>query len=107
VSVSPALFSSLRDGIHARSFTPTIESRPQVGAEVELIAYDTATNLPMPLLAPRRGLVELLRRHAPRLGWTELPGYGPVPRFDIRGRASVSFEPGGQIEISTIPQMGA
>ncbi|MDB4875857.1 MAG: glutamate--cysteine ligase [Gemmatimonadetes bacterium] len=100
VAISPERFAALRDGIHRRSFAPAVDAR-RVGAEVELIAYDAATNVPLPLLDARRGLIRLLRRHAPALGWTERQSYSPVPGFDIGGEAIVSFEPGGQIEISS------
>ncbi len=74
----------------------------RVGAEVELLAYDAATWAPLPLLG-NRGLVALLRELGARAGWHERRGYGAVPSFDVPGRALITFEPGGQIEISTVP----
>lgn len=106
--VSPDHFAALRDGIYATSFAPTVESRlPLVGAEVEFLAHDSITGFPLPLLSGSRGLVDLLRRYAVGAEWRERPGYGRVPRFEIPGRALISFEPGGQLEISTVPCVGA
>lgn len=97
--------ASLRDGIFATSFTPAPDSM-RVGVEVELLAYDVETNLPRVLLGNADGLVNLLRRYAKRAGWNERPGYSDVPYFDVPGLATISFEPGGQIEISTLPSDG-
>ena len=37
----------------------------------------------------------------------ERPGYGSVPRFDTPGGATISFEPGGQLEVSSAPHASA
>jgi glutamate--cysteine ligase len=99
-------FALRRDEIHRRNFAPASDGEMRVGAEVELLVYDDETNVPLSLLDGRRSLIALLRRHADILGWTEAPGYGGVPRFDVGGRATVSFEPGGQLEISTVAHSG-
>lgn len=104
--ISSGRFAALRDGIHATSFAPETR-RPLVGAEVEFLAHDAVTSFPLPLLSGSRGLVDLLRRHAVGAEWRELRGYGRVPRFEVPGRAIISFEPGGQLEISTVPCDGA
>jgi glutamate--cysteine ligase len=100
--ISLARFAALRDGIHATTFAPEAR-RPLVGAEVEFLAHDSETGFPVPLLSGSRGLVDVLRRYAATLDWRELRGYGRVPRFEVPGRAMISFEPGGQLEISTVP----
>ncbi|MEO7085566.1 MAG: glutamate-cysteine ligase family protein [Gemmatimonadaceae bacterium] len=94
--------ASLRDGIFKTSFAPGPE-RTRVGVEVELLAQDAATGFPRPLLGNVHALVPLIRAYAVSAGWSERAGYGDVPYFDIPGRATISFEPGGQIEISTLP----
>lgn len=66
-----------------------------------MLALDSASNRPIPLIGDRRSLIALLREQALLLGWCEVAAHGPVPRFEIPGQAVVSFEPGGQLEIST------
>lgn len=100
-SVPGSRLASVRDSIHGRCFAPGRAESRAVGAEIELLALDSATNRPVTLIGGPRSLVALLRRQAVSLGWHEVAGYGPVPRFEIPGRAIVSFEPGGQLEIST------
>ena len=102
MSVPAKRFAMLRDAIHAQSFAPAAVTR-RVGAEVELLALDAATGFPVPLVSGRRSLVHLLRRYAVAQGWQELVGYGAVPRFDIPGQGIISFEPGGQLELSANP----
>jgi glutamate--cysteine ligase len=100
--ISPTRFAALRDDIDTTCFAPQHGVVNRVGAEVEFLVLDELTRLPLPLGGPR-GLVERLRRYATRAGWTEFRGYDGTPRFDAAGLATISFEPGGQLEISTIP----
>ena len=92
---------ALRDVIHRASFVPDAPTR-RVGVEVELLVHDEA-GFPVPLLGGRRNLVSVLRSYASRAGWREVVGYGDVPRFVVPGKGIVSFEPGGQLEISSEP----
>lgn len=93
------LLTRRRNEIHAASFSPTSE-RLYIGAEVELLALDDETRIPLALLGPG-GLVPRIAEYGARLGWRETPGYGTVPKFLIPGRGVISFEPGGQIEFSS------
>lgn len=90
---------TLRDDLYARSFAPDLTDARMIGAEVELLAFDCATDLPVPL---ERALIPALRRYGQRHGWVELSAPGGMTRFEIPRRAIVSFEPGGQIEISSV-----
>jgi glutamate--cysteine ligase len=45
----------------------------------------------------------MLRAYGDRSGWRETAGYGRVPKFVLPGQGVISFEPGGQLEISTDP----
>ena len=101
-NVAPSLFAALRDEIHGASFSPQTDSVNRVGAEVEFLVFDDASRLPLPLRG-RGGLIGTLRQLAPRVGWTEFAGYDGTPRFDVAGQGTISFEPGGQLEISTVP----
>lgn len=100
-------FDALRAGIEAESFSPQPADSRRIGAEVEFLVADESDDRPVPLLEGRRGLIAILRRHADALRWRELAGYGRVPRFETSNGAIISFEPGGQIEISSAPADGA
>jgi glutamate--cysteine ligase len=81
------------------------EGRLAVGAEVELIplriedqgrlALDRTDGIP--------GIVDLVGRAGDGQGWLRERTSGGVPRFRIPGVGFVTFEPGGQLEISTRP----
>ena len=103
---APSLFAALRDEIHGASFSPQTDSVNRVGAEVEFLVFDDASRLPLPLRG-RGGLIGMLRQLARRVGWTEFAGYDGTPRFDVAGQGTISFEPGGQLEISTVPCQSA
>ena len=98
---SAGRFASLRNAIHDRCFTAARVPSCAVGAEIELLALDGVSNRPLSLIGDRRSLVALLRQRSSSLGWREVAAYGPVPRFELPGQAGLSFEPGGQLEIST------
>ncbi len=93
------------DEVRRRCFAPSGDDR-RVGVEAELLVYDDDTNRPLLLVGERRSLVGLLRRSSAQLGWTETPGYGDVPKFATADGAVVSFEPGGQLEISSAVHSG-
>lgn len=101
-NISSARFAALRDDVHATCFSPQEGGVGRVGVEVEFLVVDELTHIPLPLLGSR-GLIERLRRYAGRVNWTEFRGYDGTPRFDAAGAATISFEPGGQVEISTSP----
>lgn len=104
MTLNPDVVRALRDDVHARCFAPDTADSRAIGAEVELLALDVATNRPVPLEATAsRALIPILRRYGVRHGWVERPAPGGMTKFEIPGRAIVSFEPGGQIEISSVP----
>jgi dimethylhistidine N-methyltransferase/glutamate--cysteine ligase len=99
--ISPARFAAVRDEIHETCFSPQPNAIGRVGAEVEFLVLDELTHFPLSLLG-KRGLIERLRRYSARSDWSEFRGYDGTPRFDVNG-TTISFEPGGQLEISTTP----
>jgi glutamate--cysteine ligase len=101
-SASSGIVASRRDEIHVASFSPAPDSHC-VGAEVELLAFHEQSLMPVPL-AGAGGLVAQVRDYGPSIGWREVGGYGPIPKFVVPGRGVISFEPGGQIEFSSNPQ---
>jgi glutamate--cysteine ligase len=73
----------------------------RIGAEVELIPVSTDTGAQVPIAAAE-GLatLPLLRGFGQRHGWTEQPSPYGVPQFQLPDGGIVSYEPGGQIELS-------
>jgi glutamate--cysteine ligase len=77
---------------------------PRIGAEVELIPVSAATGLQVPIAAPEGpATLPLLRQHAARHGWIEGPPTYGAPQWEVPGAGIVSYEPGGQIELSALP----
>ena len=79
-------------------------SRPRIGAEVEVIPVDVETGRPLPLDGSDRSTLALLRIAGARAGWRERrSAKANVPEVELPDGARITFEPGGQIEISSAP----
>lgn len=79
---------------------------PRCGVEVEFIPVDRATGRPAVPGATDDGpgTAALLRSHGCARGWREVATPAGVPAWDLPDGGRVSFEPGGQIELSTRPE---
>lgn len=75
--------------------------RPRIGAEVELIPVSAETGAQVPVVS-EGGLSTLpfLRRFGARHGWREQPSPYGVPQWSLPDGGTISYEPGGQIELS-------
>jgi glutamate--cysteine ligase len=93
----------LFDGIESL-FTPrspSVESRA-IGAELELIPFDAETRRAVPIIGEfDSGSLRVMRDVACHAGWTEIPAGADPPSWALAGGGRVSFEPGGQIELSS------
>ncbi|HST63356.1 MAG TPA: glutamate-cysteine ligase family protein [Longimicrobium sp.] len=75
--------------------------RPRIGAEVELIPVSVETGAQVPVVsAEGLSTLPLLRRFGLRHGWTEQPSPYGVPQWSLPDGGIISYEPGGQIELS-------
>ena len=83
----------------ARGAKPRAEFR--VGTEYEKVAVDAAHRRGDPVLGPR-GIESVLRRLADRYGWEPHEEEGRVIALS-GGKATITLEPGGQIELSGEP----
>lgn len=101
MTIAPALLARLRDGLHARCFAPAADAR-SIGAEVELLALDVDTFRPVPLSGAGRALIPAIRAHGATHGWREAHAGGLI-KFTVPGHGVISFEPGGQLELSSLP----
>jgi glutamate--cysteine ligase len=103
VSLSEAM---LLDDVRQRLFSPTRSPNPlAIGLELELIPVHRSSHArALALNDGRASTVDILSRLGQREGWSEQSVGGDPPAWTLQDGARISFEPGGQIEISTAPQ---
>lgn len=84
---------------------PRAALRPRrIGAEVELIPVDAATRAVVPVRAEEGPCtLQFLRRFGADREWAEEPTRYGAPSFRLPDGGTISFEPGGQIELTTPP----
>ena len=79
--------------------------QPQIGAEVELIPIERATRRPLPLDGADLSTLAILREAGAPAGWRERrSAKASVPEIAMPDGGRITFEPGGQIEISAAPR---
>ena len=89
--------------VRARLFAHS-SSALTIGAEVELIPVVAATKAPAPILSSAgSSSVEMIRWAGRGRGWDETPSASGAPSWSLPDGSRLSFEPGGQIEISSRP----
>jgi glutamate--cysteine ligase len=103
VSLTEAM---LLDDVRQRLFAPTSSSTPHaIGLELELIPVHRSTRArALATKGEHTSTSEVLSRLGRREGWHEQSNDGDPPSWTLEDGARISFEPGGQIEISTAPQ---
>jgi glutamate--cysteine ligase len=97
----------LLEDVRQRLFAPSRSATPRaIGLELELIPVLRSTHKPAPAAAkggvPSTSAV--LSLLADRERWTEQPAGGDPSSWRLPDGGKISFEPGGQLEISTSPQ---
>lgn len=100
------LVAILREDLRTNAFAldqPASSLPGRVGAEVELIALDAADHRPCPIVGEGLSSLRFLREYGAPLGWIEQVSPKGTPRFVLPGKGTISFEPGGQLEFSTVP----
>jgi len=98
-----ALAADLRERVFPSAAPPDAARR--IGAEVEIIPVAVDTGRPLPL-ETRGGVSTLgiLRRAGAPAGWRERrSAKANVPEVELPNGGRITFEPGGQIEISSAP----
>jgi glutamate--cysteine ligase len=99
----------LLDDVRQRLFSPTRSPNPHaIGLELELIPVHRSTHArALALNDDRASTADVLSQLGRREGWTEQSNGADPPAWKLEDGTSISFEPGGQIEISTAPQATA
>jgi glutamate--cysteine ligase len=95
----------LERDVRTRLFAGSRGSAWRVGAELELIPLRPHDGQPVPVDGSDGTPATLpwLRRLAREHGWREGRSSYGIPTFTLRGVGVLFFEPGGQLELSTIP----
>lgn len=87
---------------------PSQHSPLTIGAELELIPLHVETSLPIPIEAPATTCsLDIIRKVGVQSKWREKSVDPDPPSWELPGGARVSFEPGGQIEVSSAPHASA
>ncbi|HEU0300914.1 MAG TPA: glutamate-cysteine ligase family protein [Longimicrobium sp.] len=93
-----ALLQDLRTHAFALERAP---GPPRIGAEVELIPVLAESGAQVPIVsADGPATLPLLRWFGARHGWVEQASPYGVPQFAVPDGGIISYEPGGQIELS-------
>ena len=88
--------------VRSRLFAPS-SSALTIGAELELIPLTAETNRPVPIEASSGPSLAGMLRNAADAEWKEISAAGGAPSWNLPDGGRISFEPGGQIEISSSP----
>lgn len=105
VSLSEA---ALLQDIRRRLFAPSSTATPRaIGLELELIPLMRDTRKPALTGGATGSTSAILSRLGEQRGWTRQPAGEDPPAWILSDGARISFEPGGQIEISTAPHATA
>jgi glutamate--cysteine ligase len=98
--------AELLDDVRQRLFAPIASAHPRtIGLELELIPIHKSTRARALATADKGGSTsDVLSRLGRRDRWREESSGGDPPSWNTQDGARISFEPGGQIEISTAPQ---
>jgi glutamate--cysteine ligase len=107
-STIPLDRDTLADDLRQRVFPSAAPSGmpARIGAEVEIIPIDRATGRPLSLEGRGTSTLGILRRAGVAAGWHERrSAKANVPEIELPDGGRITFEPGGQIEISSAPNV--
>ena len=101
--------AELLEDVRQRLFAPTRSPNLRaIGLELELIPIHESTHTrALATKDERVSTVDVLSRLGRREGWHEQSNEADPPSWKLGDGARISFEPGGQIEISTTPHATA
>jgi len=96
--------AALLQDVRQRLFSPAHAANPHsVGVELELIPVDVTTRRVIPARDGERSSSRALARLAARNGGSEEAKEGDPSSWRLADGTCISFEPGGQLEISSSP----
>ena len=92
--------------VRERLFVPDARDRRCIGTEVEMLALLEESGWPCPLeptADERRSTLGFLRGYGASRGWRERRSAKGSPYFALPNGSTLTFEPGGQLELCTVP----
>lgn len=97
--------AELLEDVRQRLFAPVSSANPRaIGVELELIpVHKTTRARALAVNDARASTAEVLSRVGVREGWREESNGQDPPSWKLADGARLSFEPGGQLEISSAP----
>lgn len=97
--------AQLLEDVRQRLFSPSESTHPRaVGLELELIPVLQSTHKPaLSTLGQNPSTAEILSQLGKVEGWTEKSAGDDPPSWELGDGGRISFEPGGQLELSTSP----
>lgn len=101
--------AQLLDDVRQRLFAPSTSANPRaIGLELELIPILQSTRKPALALRDQNpSTANILARLGKQQGWSEQPAGEDPSAWLLPDRSRISFEPGGQLEISSSPHATA
>lgn len=101
--------AQLLEDVRRRLFSPLKSSTPRaVGVEIELIPVHASSRLPaLPRAKEALSTWNILSALGKNEGWREQSVENDPPSWKLPDGTNISFEPGGQIEISSAPHATA
>ena len=98
--------ADLLEDVRQRLFAPVRSANPHaIGVELELIpVYKTTRTRARATKGAQASTADVLSLVGKREGWNEQTNGDDPSSWKLEDGASISFEPGGQIEISTAPK---
>jgi len=103
--ITGSTFDRFARSVRERLFMPDNDDRCRVGMEIEMLPMLADSSLPSPLQRGDDGPSTLgfLRPYAMAEGWSEQRSPKGAPYFTLPNGWTLTFEPGGQIELCTAP----
>ena len=92
--------------VREQLFAPDARDRRFIGAEVEMLAFLAESGWPCPLeptIGERRSTLGFLREYGRSRSWHERRSTKGSPYFALPNGSTLTFEPGGQLELCTVP----
>lgn len=101
--------AKLLDDLRQRLFSPLTSRTPRaIGVELELLPVYSSTRLPaLPRSKGGASTADVLSQLGKQEGWLETSVEADPPSWKLDDGTGISFEPGGQIEISSAPHASA